>query len=153
VTVELVVTGEPAAPAALPGRGRRRWAVVLPMAASVAMVPWILMLAATLPDQYLANHWNMTWVGFDVLELVSFAVTAWTAWRRSPAAAAATAVSVTLLACDAWFDMTTISTTADVIAAVFTVAGGLPYAIALLYLRQPRRVHACRCGSTTVPDR
>jgi hypothetical protein len=152
MTMELVVSGEPAATTASPGRGRRRWAVVLPMAASVAMVPWILVLAATLPDRYLANHWNVTWVGFDVLELVSFAVTSWTAWRRSPAAAAATAVSVTLLACDAWFDVTTISTTADVIAAVLTFAGGLPYAIALLYLRQPRRVHACRCGPATVPD-
>ena len=121
-----------------PGRRRQRWAVALPLAASLAMVPWILVLAASLPDRYVTNHWNVTWVGFDILELVSFAVTSWTAWRRSPAAPAATGVSVTLLACDAWFNMTTISTTADLIASAATFAAGLPYAVALLYLRQPR---------------
>jgi hypothetical protein len=122
-----------------PARWRQRWAVALPLAASLAMVPWILGLAASLPDRYVTNHWNVTWVGFDILELVSFAVTSWTAWRRCPAAPAATVVSVTLLACDAWFNMTTISTTADLIAGVVTAAAGLPYAVALLYLRQSRR--------------
>lgn len=122
-----------------PGQRRQVWAVVLPMAASLAMVPWIFMLATTLPDRYVTNHWNVTWVGFDILESVSFAVTAWTAWRRHPAATAATLVSVTLLACDAWFTMTTISTRADVITSAITAAGGLPYAIALVCLRRPRR--------------
>jgi hypothetical protein len=121
-----------------PGQRRQRWAVALPMAASLAMVPWILVLATSLPDRYVANHWNVTWVGFDILELISFAVTSWTAWRRFPAARAATVVSVTLLACDAWFNLTTISTTADLIASAATTAAGLPYAVALLYLRQPR---------------
>jgi hypothetical protein len=130
---ERVVVATPA------GQRRQRWAVTLPMAASLAMVPWILVLAATLPTHYVTNHWNVTWVGFDLLELVSFAVTAWTAWRRSPAARAATVVSVTLLACDAWFTMTTISTTADLITTAVTAAGGLPYAVALVYLRPPRR--------------
>src|SRR5262249_1770947 len=95
-----------------PDQRGHRWAGAPPLAASLAMVPWILILAATLPDRYVTNHWNVTWVGFDILELVSFAITAWTAWRRSPAAPVATVVSVTLLACDAWFTLTTISTTA-----------------------------------------
>jgi hypothetical protein len=111
------------------------------------MVPWILVLAATLPDRYVTNHWNVTWVGFDILELLSFAVTAWTAWRRSPAAPAATVVSVTLLACDTWFTMTTIATTADIITSAVTAVGGIPYAVALLYLRQPRRAPGPRSAA------
>jgi hypothetical protein len=116
------------------------------MAASLAMIPWIFVLAATLPDRYVTNHWNITWVGFDVLELVSFAVTSWAAWRRHPAASAATVVSVTLLACDAWFNVTTISTTADLIATAVTAAAGLPYAVALVYLRQLPRARVASCG-------
>ena len=138
------------APAAgtAPDRRRQRWAVALPMAASLAMIPWILVLAASLPDRYVTNHWNVTWVGFDILELVSFAVTSWTAWRRLPAARAATAVSITLLVCDAWFNTTTIVTTADLITSVVTTGAGLPYAVALLYLRQPRRAS----GPRSAPD-
>jgi hypothetical protein len=141
----------PMAPTAgiAPGRRRQRWAVALPIAASLAMVPWILVLAATLPDRYVTNHWNVTWVGFDILELVSFAVTSWTAWRRLPAARAATAVSVTLLACDAWFNTTTIATTADLITSAVTAAAGLPYAVALVYLRQPRRGFGPHSASDT----
>src|SRR5262249_32356817 len=82
-----------------------------------------------------ANHWSATWVGFDILLLVSFATTSWTAWRRSPAATAATAVTVTLLGCDAWFDMTTASTTSDLMASAITAAAGeLPLAAVLIYL-------------------
>src|SRR5262249_19416622 len=122
-----------------PDQRRHRWAVTLPMAASLAMVPWIFVLAATLPDRYVTNHWNVTWVGFDIREVVSFAIRAWAAGRRSPAAPVATVVSVTLLACDAWFTVTTISTTADLITTAFTAAGGIPYAVALLRLRRSRR--------------
>jgi hypothetical protein len=48
---------------------------------------------------------------------------------------AATVVTVTLLACDVWFDLTTASTSADFMAsAVTAVAGELPLGAALIYL-------------------
>jgi hypothetical protein len=124
-------------------RRRRSWAAALPLAASVAMVPWTVGLATRLPGRYVAHHWNATWVGFDTLLLISFAVTSWAAWRRSPAAVAVTAVTITLLGCDAWFDLTTASTVADLTASAITAAAELPLAAALICLvrrtlRQPR---------------
>ena len=37
------------------------------VAAGVAAVllPWCLILAATLPSTYQANHWKLTWIGLD----------------------------------------------------------------------------------------
>jgi hypothetical protein len=133
-----------AASAATPGSGplrRRRWPAILALAACLAMIPWTLVLAATLPDRYVAAHWSTTWVGFDTLLLISFATTAWAAWRRSRAVWAATVVTATLLGCDAWFDITTASTTSDVISSAITAAGGLPLAAILIYLicRPPHR--------------
>jgi hypothetical protein len=121
--------------AVVPGRWRRGWAGALALAASFAMVPWTAGLAARLPHRYVAHHWNATWVGFDTLLLLSFAVTGWTAWRHSQAATAATAVTITMLGCDAWFDLTTASTSADLVtSAVTAVAGELPLAAVLGYL-------------------
>lgn len=127
-------------------RRRRRWTVALPLAASLAMVPWILGLAASTPDRYVVHHWNVTWVGFDILELVCFAVVSWSAWRRRPAVRTATVVGVTLLACDAWFTMTTISSAADLVTGVVTIAGGLPFAVTLLHLRRSFASHAPVAG-------
>jgi hypothetical protein len=116
------------------------------------MIPWTLGLAARLPDRYVTNHWSATWVGFDILLLVSFATTSWTAWRRSPAAAAATAVTVTLLGCDAWFDMTTASTTADLMASAITaIAGELPLAAVLIYLTRRALRTRTRTGPVATP--
>jgi hypothetical protein len=98
------------------------------------MIPWTLVLATTLPDRYVADHWSTTWVGFDTLLFISFATTAWAAWRHSRAVWAATVVTATLLGCDAWFDITTASTTADLITSAITAAGGLLLAAMLIYL-------------------
>ncbi len=114
----------------------RRWApVVLGIGACLAMIPWIMRLAATLPDRYVTYHWSTTWVGFDSLLLVSFAVTAWATRRRGSAYQMATLVTATLLGCDAWFDVTTAASGADLTASLITaIAGELPLAAILIYL-------------------
>ena len=63
---------------------RRRFVIVLTVA-SVGLVPWIVLLALTLPHRYLAGHWTLTWVGFDIFLLSGLALTAWLACR-APAA-------------------------------------------------------------------
>jgi hypothetical protein len=127
--------------AAVPGPARRRWLAALTLAACLALVPWTVRLAATLPTRYVTQHWSLTWVGFDTLLLLSFAFTGWATLRRSRSVWAATAVTATLLLCDAWFDVTTASTTADLTISAVTAAGGeLPLAAALIYLaRRPIR--------------
>ncbi|WP_238013577.1 hypothetical protein KZZ52_38585 [Dactylosporangium sp. AC04546] len=89
-------------------RARLRFIVVAAIA-SVVMIPWIAILAATLPPRYLAGHWRVTWVGFDLVLGAALAVTAWAALRRRRIVILAAAVSGSLLASDAWFDIMTAS--------------------------------------------
>lgn len=133
------------------GRGRagpwraagRRWPAVLALGACLAMIPWTAVLATTLPDRYVIRHWSMTWVGFDSLLTLSFAVTAWALWRQHEVRWAATVVTATLLACDAWFDVTTASTVPDVVGSAVTAAAGeLPLAVLLLLLAARSRRRA-----------
>jgi hypothetical protein len=127
---------------AAPVRERRRWwPAVLALGACLAMIPWTVMLANTLPDRYVATHWSTTWVGFDSLLMASFALMAWATWRRHRMRWTATVVTATLLACDAWFDVTTASTTSDIIGSAITAAAGeLPLAGLLIYLAASGRL-------------
>lgn len=122
----------------LPVPARRHLPAIVALGACVAMVPWTVVLALTLPDRYVAHNWSTTWVGFDVLLLVSFAVTGITALagrRHGQAFWAATIVTATLLTCDAWFDVTTASNTASLTSSLVTAVGGnLPVAALMLFL-------------------
>jgi hypothetical protein len=100
------------------GDERRRRFVVLLTGASVGLIPWIVLLAITLPHRYIAGHWTVTWVGFDIVLLGGLALTAWLAWRRRQAVVITAFATATLLTCDAWFDVTTASGRADTITAI-----------------------------------
>lgn len=114
---------------------RRRWLAILAFGACLAMIPWTVTLANSLPDRYVALHWSTTWVGFDSLLMLSFAVTGLATWRHHRARWAAALVTATLLACDAWFDVSTASTVPDVIGSAVTAAvGELPLAALLVFL-------------------
>jgi hypothetical protein len=80
----------------------RRIRLSLMIGCSIAMIPWIVYLSLTLPENYVAHNWPLTWVGFDVL-LVGFMVA--TAVFGYLLFAAFT--SGVLLICDAWFDLMT----------------------------------------------
>jgi hypothetical protein len=133
--------------ASLSSRPTRTWWLHLPaviaLGAFLAMIPWTATLAATLPDRYVITHWSTTWVGFDTLLAVSFAITAWATWKRRPVRLVACVITATLLACDAWFDMTTASTSADfLVSTISAVVGELPLAGLLLWLGIRGRRHA-----------
>jgi hypothetical protein len=100
------------------GDERRRRFVVLLTGASVGLIPWIVLLAITLPHRYVAGHWTVTWVGFDIVLLGCLALTAWLAWRRRQSVVIFAFTTATLLSCDAWFDVTTASGRADTIIAI-----------------------------------
>ena len=123
------------------GAERRRRFVVLLTVASAGLVPWIVLLAFTLPHHYLAGHWTVTWVGFDIVLLSGLSLTAWLAWRRRQAVIIAAITTGTLLTCDAWFDITTASGRADTITAIVSALvlelplAGLLFAVAYHLLR------------------
>ena len=100
------------------GDERRRRLAVLLTGASAGLIPWIVLLAITLPHRYVAGHWTVTWVGFDLALLSCLALTAWLAWRRRQSVVIFAFTTATLLSCDAWFDVTTASGRADTIIAI-----------------------------------
>ena len=49
---------------------------------SIVEIVWTIYLGLRLPRHYVANHWDLAWVGLDVGEIAMMLITAWAAWRR-----------------------------------------------------------------------
>jgi len=117
---------------------------VLALLVTVATVEivWTIYLGLRLPRHYVANHWDLAWVGLDVGEIAMMFLTAWAAWRRRAVFILFACVSATLFLVDAWFDVTTARRgdvwQSGVLAAVWEV----PLAMALYWLaaRATRRL-------------
>jgi hypothetical protein len=84
-----------------------RWAGPAFVLFSVILLPWIIYLGYSLPSRQRSPHYDIAWVGFDVLLLVALASTGYFALRRSAYLALAAAATATLLVVDAWFDIMT----------------------------------------------
>ncbi|HMD44636.1 MAG TPA: hypothetical protein VKG43_00650 [Acidimicrobiales bacterium] len=101
----------------------------------IVLIPWIALLAGTLPRRYIAGNWTAAWVGFDIALLLGLAVTAWGALRRRQVVILASLMTGTLLVVDAWFDVTTASTNRDRMISIATaVLAELPLAALLFYI-------------------
>jgi len=74
---------------------------------AVVLVPWTIYLGLTLPARQLSSHYDIAWVGFDVILLVVLAATGVFALRRSHLLAVGATAAATLLVVDAWFDVMT----------------------------------------------
>jgi hypothetical protein len=115
-------------------RGARRMAWIY-AAAAVALMPWIVYLAITLPKRDLDTHYRAAWVGFDILLVVAITRTAYLAFRMDPRVQLPAVATATLLIVDAWFDITTAggkgaTFEAIVLACVFEI----PAAIFSMYM-------------------
>ena len=88
---------------------------------SVALIPWIVYLALSLPSRQVSSHYDVAWVGFDVFELIALGATGFFALRRSRYLAVSSASAATLLVVDAWFDILT-SPGRQVIASIVLAA-------------------------------
>jgi hypothetical protein len=93
------------------------WAGPVFAVLSLVMVPWTVYLAMTLPDRSVSGHYAVAWAGFDVLLTAGLVATAWTAMSRSAWLAIAASSTATLLVIDAWFDVVTSPTGAELVAA------------------------------------
>lgn len=71
------------------------------------MIPWLFVLAATLPASTRAAHWSTAWTGLDGMEALGLLATGILAIRRNSRLCLAAAATGTLLVVDAWFDVTT----------------------------------------------
>jgi len=85
----------------------RRIRLSLMIGCSIAMVPWLVYLSLTLPENYVAHNWTLTWVGFDLLLVGFMLATALLGYLRRQVLLFAAFTSGVLLICDAWFDLMT----------------------------------------------
>jgi hypothetical protein len=85
----------------------RRVRLSLMIGCSVAMIPWLVYLSVTLPQNYEAHNWPATWIGFDVLLVAFMLATAVFGYLRRQVLLFFAFTSGVLLICDAWFDLMT----------------------------------------------
>ncbi|HEY0470226.1 MAG TPA: hypothetical protein VGD34_01155 [Kribbella sp.] len=93
----------------LDGKARTRGGIAALIAAGVAvfLLPWCMVLAATLPSTYEANHWQLAWVGLDCGIAAGSGLTAYLLHKKDARAALTAVAAGTLLLADAWFDVST----------------------------------------------
>jgi len=117
------------APAGARSRERpRRWPAYALVACGAALVPWLVVLALTLPTARTAPHWMAAWVGLDAMEAAGLIATGLLTLRRHPLRVAAGAATAMLLVVDAWFDVAT-STGGDLgVALAMACTAELPLA-------------------------
>lgn len=149
----------PARPAAPTARTMRRprlaWitrvrpeAVLL--ASGVALVPWLYVLARTLPSTARVAHWNAAWVGLDALESLGLLSTAVLRLRGDDRHRLTAAATGALLVVDAWFDTMTAASGGELAGAVAMALGAeLPLAAvcAALALGVPRGLRRVSPGT------
>ena len=101
------------------GAGRERESRLL-AACALLLVPWIVVLAATLPAHTVARNWSVAWSGFDMLLAVMLAGTAWFQHTGDQRTGALAGASAAMLLVDAWFDTSTSALGADLAMAWFS---------------------------------
>ena len=101
-------------------------------AAAVALLPWIVYLAATLPEDYTAENWRGTWIGFDILLVAFLTATAVLGFLHSPLLTVVAFATGVLLVCDAWFDVMTAGPGDRLVSILSAAFGELPLAVILI---------------------
>lgn len=127
-------------------RRRPRSAYIL-FGCGAALVPWLIVLAVTLPE------WTVAWVGLDAMESLGLIATGLLTLRRHPLRPVVAGATATLLVIDAWFDVTTSTGVALVTALLMAVLAELPLAVLCGYLASTaaRAEAQRRAGSLSSP--
>ena len=110
----------------------RRHRIALMTFSAAVLVPWTAYLGVSLPNRYVAKHWTLTWVGFDVVLIVMFAATAVLGLLRRQLVVIAAFSSGVLLLCDAWFDITTANGHDRPVSIATALVAEVPIAILLI---------------------
>ena len=122
----------------------RRWFIRFLAACCLALIPWTIGLAMSLPRTYVTAHWRVLWTGFDVVLLGCLAVTAWGLWKQRQILVPSSIITSVVLLCDAWFDLLTANGHRDlIVSAASALFGELPLATMLILIS----IRALRVGA------
>lgn len=118
-----------------PVRVAPRWLGWLLICAGVLMLPWVAGLAYLLPVRHETAHYNIAWVGFDLVLCAFLVRVGWLAQRGREHIELSAAMTGTLLLVDAWFDVMTADSSREfTLALVLALVGELPLAGICLYV-------------------
>ena len=102
--------------------------------AALLEIVWTIYIGWQLPRDYVANHWDLAWVGLDSAQVLLLLCTAWAAWRRRAVLVIFSSGAAMLLLVDAWFDVTT-ARRGDLLQSVlFALVLEVPWATVLFWL-------------------
>ncbi|MGW3353881.1 hypothetical protein ACWDFL_00485 [Streptomyces bungoensis] len=119
-----------------------RWTLIVLGTASVLLVPWMIVLAVTLPGSTQVRHWALAWIGLDVLMAAGCATTALLGLRGDSRARLTASATASVAVLDAWFDITTAPAGAELAQAVGCAVLEGALAGTCVYLALSRRVLA-----------
>jgi hypothetical protein len=132
-------------------RRRRLVVLLITCGGAVALIPWIVYLNATLPSTSSGGAWRTAWVGYDIGLVGVLGCAGWMALRQRQLVVLLLTVAATLLAVDAWFDVTLSWGTSEHVSSIVTaavlelpIAGFLMTVVWLLLTRVVRTVAALR---------
>lgn len=109
--------------------------------AGLVLLPWVVVLAKTMPRTTEVSNWSTAWIGLDLMLAAGLTGTGALLRRRDPRASPVAAATAALLVMDAWFDVTTSGGTGGQGTALLLAAGAeLPLAVAcaVVAVRRPR---------------
>ncbi|HEU5417909.1 MAG TPA: hypothetical protein VFV41_09480 [Streptosporangiaceae bacterium] len=111
-------------------QARRRWLARAIAGAGVGLIPWMIVLAVSLPASARAAHWAAAWVGLDALEALGLITTGLLLIRRDSRYCLTAAATAVLLLADAWLDLATATPgSAQLAAAALALFAELPMAV------------------------
>jgi phosphoglycerol transferase MdoB-like AlkP superfamily enzyme len=111
-----------------------RWTGPLFVVFSLALLPWTIYIAGSLPAQQVSANYDAAWAGFDVLLALTLAATAYFALRRSRYLATTASATATMLVIDAWFDVLTTPGVQRIESIVLAAFVELPLAAVCIWL-------------------
>lgn len=126
-----------------------RWSILrLLVVGALVEGVWTVYVGIDLPRHYVANHWDLAWVGLDTTQIAMLVGAAWAGWRRSNLMVVFATASATLLVVDAWFDVTTARRGDLFQSVVLAILVEVPSALVLLWVA----LRVLRRGVTTPPS-
>lgn len=126
-------------------RQRERLAGRLIVVVAILLACWAIWLGSTLPPDPLHQQWStaylgldnysLTWVGLDCIEVLGLAACGLLFARGTPGARTCALLTMPVFFLDAWFDILTAVSRADLVAAgAMAVLGELPAVVGLGWL-------------------
>lgn len=84
-----------------------RWITWFALTVALGFLGWIIYLATDIKSIVTTHHYDVAWLGYDVLECSMVAVAGFAAWKHQRSTTIFTAICAMMFAIDGWFDVWT----------------------------------------------